>query len=163
MAQIHDVQVTRCLQEACDYVQRGDNTRRALSWTALMKLCYTVQLKNNVDMYQCVLLSVWLVGGKWVSPLAINNVFYSNLIVLLGVIKLWTLSIINFILNFFFNIYLTRKCLIEIKNLLCKRVLAKTAAVAHYTQFQTIQHKTVRDNIIKKERSFFLDHSVNQI
>jgi len=40
-----------------------------------------------------------------------------------------------------FLIYLTRKCLIEIKNLLYKRVLAKTAAVAHYTKFQTIQHE----------------------
>jgi len=43
--------------------------------------------------------------------------------------------------------YLTRNSLIENNNLL--HVLAKTAAVAHYTKFQTIQHKTVTDNIKK--------------
>jgi len=42
--------------------------------------------------------------------------------------------------------YLTRKCLIEIKNL-----LYKTAAVAHYTEFQTIKHKT--DHSINNENS----------
>jgi len=51
-------------------------------------------------------------------------------------------TIFNFFLFYFF---LTRKCLIEIKNLLYKRFLAKTAA--HYTKLQTIQHKTVTDNI----------------
>jgi len=55
--------------------------------------------------------------------------------------------------------YLTRKCLIEIKKLLYKSVLAKTAAAAHDTEFQTIQHKT--DNILKK-RFIFLDHSTNK-
>jgi len=45
-----------------------------------------------------------------------------------------------------FYIYFTRKCLIEIKNLLYKSVLAKTAEAAHYTKLQTIQHKTVTDN-----------------
>jgi len=42
----------------------------------------------------------------------------------------------------------------EIKNVLYKSVLAETAAVAHYTKFQAIQHKT--DNIsIFKERYVF--------
>jgi len=51
-------------------------------------------------------------------------------------------------LFYLFKIYLTRKCLNEIKNLLYKSVLAKTAAVARHTKFRTIQHKTVTDNII---------------
>jgi len=57
--------------------------------------------------------------------------------------------------------YLTRKCLIEIKNLLYKRVLAKTAAAAHYTKCQTIQHKTVTVNI-KKILKNVLNHSMNK-
>jgi len=44
---------------------------------------------------------------------------------------------------------LTRKCLIEIKNLLYKSVLVKTAAVARHTKFHTIQHKTVTDNLLQ--------------
>jgi len=42
--------------------------------------------------------------------------------------------------------YLTRKCRIEIKNLLYKRILAKTAAAARHAKFQTIQDKTVKKN-----------------
>jgi len=53
------------------------------------------------------------------------------------------------------KIYLTRKSLIEIKNLLYKRVLTKTAAAAHYTKFQIIKHKTVTDNIQNKKDTFF--------
>jgi len=62
-------------------------------------------------------------------------------------------------LHFFFlcYIYLTRKCLIEIKHLLYKRILAQTAAVAHYTKFQTIQHCDRQyKNVNNKD--FCLDH-----
>jgi len=63
----------------------------------------------------------------------------------------------------FIFIYLTRKSLIEIKNPLYKSVLAKTAAAAaHYTKFQTIQQRTVTDNINNKKRELFLDHSINK-
>jgi len=55
-------------------------------------------------------------------------------------------KIVYFFILVSFYIYLTRKCLIEIKNVLYKSVLAKTAA-AHYTNIQTIQHKTVSDDI----------------
>jgi len=66
-----------------------------------------------------------------------------------------SIGVADFFINFFcFFIYLTRKCLVEIKNLLYKRVLAKTAAVAHDTKFHTIQHKTVTDNIFKKDYFF---------
>jgi len=55
--------------------------------------------------------------------------------------------------------YLTRKCLIEIKHLLYKRVLAETAALD--TKFQTVQHKTGTDDI-KKKKEYFLDHSMKK-
>jgi len=63
--------------------------------------------------------------------------------------KVWWPSSCFYFIFFIFFIYLTRKCLIEIKNLLYKSVLAKTAAAARHTKFiqYNIKHKTVTDNI----------------
>jgi len=59
------------------------------------------------------------------------------------------------------NVFKPGNASIEIKNLLYKRVLAKTAAAARYTKFQTRQQKTVTDNI-RKRKVIFLGHSMNK-